>query len=247
MKKGEPCWDTSQCSLGSDGKVECVQCIPRGTTCGDWSCSKKPDGSKGLCARACLPSKPYCRKAPPPVKYRNSASCHFKAENKTDASAKLFYNLSKSNTDAHNKMVKVMNAVTKYTKYIDGQEAFLIATIAGGVRPNRCPDSFDDGKGGIVTMKVDCDKLKNSKCLFNDAYIFSQAAFSIKDPTMKKHVGDFLEGVMSYININLITDLGDFVGNKTRGDQEIKIRQNAYNALLNHVDKTMLPYVKSNP
>lgn len=248
LKPGEPCFDVTQCTLAASGFVECRQCATKGgQTCGDWSCSKKPDGTKGLCARACMPAPRVCRKAPSPVKYRNSASCHFKAENQTDASAKKFYDLSNGNRDAHNKMVRVMNAVSAYTKYIDGQEAFLIAAINAGTRPNQCPDKFDDGKGGTITKHVDCDKLKNSKCLFDDAYIFSQAAFSIKDVTMKKHVQDFLEGVMVYININLITDLGDLTNNPQAGKQEIKKRKDAFNALLNHVNNVMRPYVQSNP
>jgi|GEM_PF-4045577 len=247
LKPGEPCWDTIGCGIDKNGMVNCEQCTGGGTACGPLTCSKNPDGTSGPCAAPCWSTKRVCRKASPPVKYRNAASCHFKAENATDAAAKAFFDLSKGNLDAHNKMVRVMDAITQYTKYIEGRETILIPLISGGIRPNRCPDTFDDGQGGTVTLQVDCEKLTNSKCLFDDIYIFSQAAHSIPDTTMKKHVQGFLEGAMAYINLNLITDLGDLANDMARGKQEIAKRENAYKALINHVNNTMRPYVQANP
>jgi len=259
MKPGEKCRDTIQCSIDANKNMTCRACD--GGDCIPWNPPSKPPvgtHTKGF------PFASSCIWWPGYSQYRNLMSRYLSGENINDMQAKAFYSLNGSNTDVANKMVKLFNAmadirkgpnspVDNFTREMLEREV-NIGTLHMG--PNSAYEKCLTHKqqcgndnfcyvgvtvgNSVQVFYVDEWKRRYAETMDSDLTIFSNGLQDIKDVNMRSHVRKFLTDSALYVGNFLIVE-------HWKDSRLIDVRKKELNAILNHLNNTLIPYARQNP
>ncbi len=196
-KPNEPCYDHLLCGLSSTGNV---------------ICRAYHNGKYLDVPPAKTPAKPG---KPAGSRYRNTNSRYLSHHNRTDASARNFYNLSGGSADVWARLhelwfalqgndPKVANRLN-YTDEMLNLELAIQMLKSQGLYPGPSQIVTVDIDGKPTKILVDGDKLELAEAMDSELVIFQGATNQVKNATARTAIARFLARARDYVGNFLIS------------------------------------------
>jgi len=192
------------------------------------------------------PAKPPDPPAPGKKLPRNPDSYYFQAQNKDDATAGAFYDLSGSNADITHKIYAILDAMKLFTQEMNVMELNIQTQKGTGFYVEGCTAKAELPNWPKNDFQVDCFKAQVAVGMDSDLEYFTIASEQIKDPVMKRYVQQFLLLCRNYVAHYLIMD-GASNDNYNEGMKIVKERETMLQDIFDIYNNNIRTYALKNP